>query len=50
MSPSDCMQWRQAVKTGLKRQCDANCEGGIEERSKEKKYKSEGMLLPTQAV
>lgn len=50
MSPSDCMQWRQAVKTGQKRQCVANCEGGIEETSIGKKYKSEGMLLPTQAV
>ena len=50
MSPSDCMQWRQAVKTGLKRQCDAKCEGGIAETSIEKKYKSEGMLLPTQPV
>lgn len=39
-----------SVNTGLKRQCDANCEGWIEETSIEKKYKSEGMLLPTQAV
>ena len=50
MSPSDCMQWRQAIQTGLKIQRDPNCEGGIEETRIGKKDKSKGMLLPTQAM